>query len=184
MTRSILYLDPRPRGLEISGDPRAEFLARLAGSLGGGWLERRRFVRELKHHLEDCVADLRQAGVPEDAAVRDAIARLGDVDTIVSAARATRSPRRLSWPSVTRVPIAWIAVGAMSIVTLAAAELPQASGAKVTRLRVAPATHVGAGQASRWRHEHSRTSHQAKRRSHLSPTCRCSRNVARDRSPS
>ena len=78
------------------------------------------------------MADLRQAGVPEDAAVRDAIARLGDVDTIVSAARATRSPRRLSWPSVTRVPIAWIAVGAMSIVTLAAAELPQASGAKVS----------------------------------------------------
>jgi hypothetical protein len=99
-------------------------------------LERRRFVSELEHHLEDCVADLRQAGVPEEAAVRDALARLGDVGTIVSAARATRSTRRLSWQNVARVPIAWIAVGAMSIVTLAAVELPQASGAKVAGLRV------------------------------------------------
>ena len=99
-------------------------------------MERRRFLSELEHHLEDCVADLRQAGVPEEAAVRDALARLGDVGTIVSAARATRSTRRLSWQNVARVPIAWIAVGAMSIVTLAAVELPQASGAKVTGLRV------------------------------------------------
>lgn len=177
-----LYLRPSPRGLEISGDPRAEFLARLTESLGGGWLHRHRVVSELEQHLEDCVADLRQAGVPEEAAVRDAIARLGDVDTIVSAVRATRSTRRLSWPSVTRVAIAWIAVGAMLIVTFAAVELPQASGAKAIRLPVAPSTHVGLGPASRWRHEHSRTGHKATRRSHLPRTCRCSRDLARDRS--
>jgi hypothetical protein len=128
-------LRPRPRGQEISDDPTAQFLATLADSLGGGWLQRRRFLRELEHHLEDCVADLRQAGVPKEAAVRDALARLGDVDTIVSAARATRSTRRLSWQNVARVPIAWIAVGAMSIVTLAAVELPQASAAKVITCR-------------------------------------------------
>jgi hypothetical protein len=110
------------------------------------------------------VADLEQAGVPEDAAVHHAMRQLGDVDTIVSAVRAVRSPRRLSWQRVTRVPIAWIAVGAMSIVTLAAAELPQASGAKATTLHVAPATHVGAGQVNTWRRTHSRASHQAKGR--------------------
>jgi hypothetical protein len=42
-------------------------------------------VRELEHHLEDCVADLEGTGVPEDAAVHAAIARLGDVDAIVGA---------------------------------------------------------------------------------------------------
>lgn len=181
--RSTPYLRPRPRGLEISRDPRAEFLARLTDSLGGGWWERRRVLRELEHHLEDCVADLREAGVPEDAAVRDAIARLGDVDTIVSAVRATRPTRRLSRPNLTRVAIAWIAVGAMSIVTFAAVELPQASGAKAIRLQVAPSTHVGVGHAN-WRHEHSQTSEPAKRRTHLPRPCRCSRDVARDRSRS
>ncbi len=139
--------------MQISGDPRTEFLARLASSLGGGWLERRRLIRELEHHLEDSVADLRDAGVPEDAAVRDAMARLGDVDAIVGAVRASRATRSLSWRRVTRVPVAWIAVGAMSIVTLAAAELPQASGAKVPEFHIAPAIHVRAGQASRcYRH--------------------------------
>jgi hypothetical protein len=147
-------------------------------------LERRRFVRELEHHLEDCVADLKQAGVPEDEAVRDAMARLGDVDAIVGAVRATRSTRSLSWQSVTRVPIAWIAVGAMSIVTLAAAELPQASAAKVPGFHVARATHAGAERANSRPHEQSRTSHEAKSRSHLPLNCRCSRDLARDRSRS
>jgi hypothetical protein len=176
-----LYLHPRPRGREINGDPRTEFLARVTESLGGGWLERRRVVSELEHHLEDCVADLREAGVPEEAAVRDAMARLGDVDTIVTAVRATRSTRRLSWPGITRVAIAWIAVGAMSIVTLAAVELPQASGAKVTGVPAAASTHVAAGDAISRRHEHSRAGHEAKHRTHLRITCRCSRDVARDR---
>jgi hypothetical protein len=132
----------------------------VAGSLGGGWLKRRRFVRELEHHLEDCVADLEAAGVPEDTAVRDAIARLGDVDTILSAVRATRSTRRLSWQRVARIPIAWIAVGAMSIVTLVAAELPQASSAKVS------ADHVAAASPAR---------------NHRLGTHRCSHDLAHDR---
>lgn len=165
------YLRLSRRGLEISGDPVAEYLARLTASLDGGWLERRRVLSELEHHLEDCVADLKQAGVPEETAVGDAIARLGDVDTIVSAVRATRSTRRrLSRPAVTRVGLAWIAVGAMSIATFAGVELPQASGAKAIKLQVAPSTHVGVGQTSRWRLEHSRTGHQAKRRRHLPRT--------------
>jgi hypothetical protein len=177
-------LAPRQRGLQISGDPRAEFLAGVAGSLGGGWLERRRLVRELEHHLEDCVADLEGTGVPEDAAVHAAIARLGDVDAIVGAVRATRSTRSLSWRRVKRVPLAWIAVGAMSIVTIAAAELPQASGAKVPGFDVAPPTHLGVGDASRRHRDHRRTDPTAKRQVHLPRTCRCARDRARDRSRS
>jgi hypothetical protein len=137
----------------------------VAGSLGGGWLERRRFVRELEHHLEDCVAELRQAGAPEDAAVRDAMSRLGDVAAIVGAARAARSTRSKSWRRAGRVPIAWIAVGAMSIVTFAAAELPQASGAKVPSPQPAPATHVVHARASTTRPQRPLTRHQAKSQS-------------------
>jgi uncharacterized protein YjiS (DUF1127 family) len=177
-------LDPHLRGRQISGDPRPEFLARLAGSLGGGWLERRRFVRELGQHLEDCVAELSEAGVPEDAAVRDAMARLGDVDAIVEAVRATRSNRSLSWRRVGRVPVAWIAVGAMSIVTFAAAELPQASGAKVPGPQLAPATHAEAQKPKPLRREYTSTPGHAKSRSQQNRTCRCSRDVARGRSRS
>jgi hypothetical protein len=119
------------------------------------------------------VADLKQASVADDAAIRDAMARLGDVDAIVGAVRATRSTRSLSWRRVARVPIAWIAVGAMSIVTLAAVELPQASGAKVPGFHVAPATHVGVRPAGGRRYEPSRTGNQAKSRVHLPRTCRC-----------
>ena len=130
------------------------------------------------------MADLKQAGVAEDAAIRDAIARLGAVDAIVGAVRATRSTRAPVWRSVARVPIAWIAVGAMSIVTLAAVELPQASGAKVPAFHVAPTTHVGVQQASGSRHEHRRSSHQTTRRVQPPRTCRCSRDIARGHSPS
>jgi len=137
----------------------------VAGALGGGWLERRRLLAELEHHLEDSIAELREAGVAEDEAVRDAMARLGDADTIVGAARAARPTRSLSWRRVGRVPIAWIAVGAMSIVTLAAAELPQASGAKVPGPQPALTTHVGVRQPSRRNH-----------------ACPYSRKVARGRS--
>jgi hypothetical protein len=132
----------------------------VAGSLTGGWWERRRLVKELEHHLEDCVAELEGAGVPEEVAVHDAIARLGDVEAIVAAARATHSTRSLPWRRAKRVSLAWIAVGAMSIVTLAAAELPQASGAKVPGFHVAPAPHV-------------------KRHVQSPRTCRCSRDPAR-----
>lgn len=179
-------MDPRLRERQISGDPRPEFLAQVAGSLGGGWLERRRFVRELEHHLEDSVAELREAGVPVDAAVRDAMSRLGGVDAIVDAARATRSTRSMSWRRAGRVPIAWIAVGAMSIVTFAAAELPQASGAKVPSPQLAPATHVVQGRATTARHENTWTRHQAKSqtRQKQNRTCPCSRVVAHGRSRS
>jgi hypothetical protein len=137
----------------------------VAGSLSGGWLERRRFVRELEHHLEDSVTELRKAGVPEDAAVRDAMSRLGGVDAIVDAARAARSTRATSWRRAGRVPIAWIAVGAMSIVTFAAAELPQASGAKVPSRQPAPEPHVVRAPISTTRPAHTLTRHPAKRQS-------------------
>jgi hypothetical protein len=158
----------------ISDDPRAEFLARLTRSLGGSWWERRRIVRELEHHLEDCVADLKQTGMPEGAAVQSAMTRLGDVDAIVGAVRATRSSRRLSWQSVTRVPIAWIAVGAMSIVTLAAAELPQVSGAQATKLEPAPPTHVQVRPSSGCLHAHRSPDRKVvTHRGHLPRACRC-----------
>jgi hypothetical protein len=119
------------------------------------------------------VADLRQAGVPEEAAVRDAIARLGDADTIARAVRVTRPPRRVSWQSLTRVAIAWIAVGAMSIVTLAAIELPQASSAKVSPRQFAPPTNIGIRGASGCGREHRPTGDKAKRGTHLPRAHRC-----------
>jgi hypothetical protein len=111
------------------------------------------------------VADLTESGVPHDTAVRDAISRLGDVDAIVDAVQATRANRSMSWRRIGRVPIAWIAVGAMSIVTFAAAELPQASGAKVPGPIHAPATHAPPARPEI--------------RGQKSHTCRCSRVVAR-----
>jgi hypothetical protein len=126
-------------------------------------------LSELAHHLEDCLVDLAQAGMPEEEAVREAIARLGQVDTIVSAVRSARSPRRLSWDGVTRVATAWLAVGAMSIVTFAAIELPEAPGAKATRLQVAPSTRVGAGHVTACRHDPSTGSRQTERRNR--PRC-------------
>jgi hypothetical protein len=117
------------------------------------------------------VDELRKTGVPEDEALADAMARLGDVDSIARAFRAARSKRSLTWRRAARVPVAWLAVGAMSIVTLVAAELPQASGAKVSEFRATPPPHVTQ------RPEPSATHHH-----HKSPrTCRCSRDVARGR---
>ena len=113
------------------------------------------------------MADLTQAGKPEEEAVREAIVRLGQVETIVSAVRSTSSPHRLSWHGVTRVATAWLAVGAMSIVTFAAVELPDASGAKATRLQVGPSRRVGAGQVTLCRHDRSPTSHHAERRNQV-----------------
>lgn len=169
-------MGPHPREPRISGDPRAEFLARLADSLGGGRLARRRLLREIEDHLEDCVADLRLAGVPEDEALGDAMARLGEVDAIVGAFRATRSTRCRPWQRVARVPVAWIAVGAMSLVTLVAAELPQASGAKVSE---PPVTHARVVHATGQRPRAIVTRRHTKTNS--SRTCRCSRDVARGR---
>jgi hypothetical protein len=73
---------------------------------------------------------LKACGMVEPAAVQEALRRLGDVGTITSAFRKVR-PERAGWVRRVRSP-AWVAVGAMSLVTAWAAELPQASGAKAT----------------------------------------------------
>lgn len=115
--------------------------------------------------------------MPEDQAAADALARLGEVDAIARAFQATRSTRPRSWREVARVPVAWIAVGAMSVVTLVAAELPQASGAKVPEFPVAPVTHVRAGQATGQRPHPTVTRRTTK--TNPPSTCLCYRDVAR-----
>lgn len=113
----------------MSDDPRRRFLGALKRELPGGPLVRRRVLAEVTAHLEDILAELEAAGVAEDEAVPEALRRLGEVGTIATAFRQTQSSRRRS--SRLRSP-AWIAVGAMSLVTAWAAEIPQASGAKAT----------------------------------------------------
>jgi hypothetical protein len=85
--------------------------------------------------LDDTVTELEAGGMTETAAVQEALRRVGDVGTITSAFRQVR-PRRRRRPRLRglRSP-AWVAVGAMSLVTALAAELPQASGAKAPPLR-------------------------------------------------
>jgi hypothetical protein len=117
--------------------------------------------------------------VPEDEALGDAMVRLGEVDEIVGAFQAARSTRSRSWRGVARVPVAWIAVGAMSIVTLVAAELPQASGAKVQGPPGAPVTHVSVGQATGQRPDATVTRRHTN--TNRPRTCRCSRDVAHGR---
>lgn len=95
-------------------------------------LARRRLLSELVQHIDDSVAELEASGISSDEAIEEALRRLGDVDTIAAAVRATRSSRRSHrWAQRLRSP-AWVAVAAMSLVTAWAAELPQASGAKAT----------------------------------------------------
>jgi hypothetical protein len=95
-------------------------------------LTRRRVLREIAAHLDDIVAELEAGGRCEDAAIDEALGRLGDVGTITGAFREVRAERR-GWSRARslRSP-AWIAVGAMTLVTAWAADLPQASGAKPT----------------------------------------------------
>jgi hypothetical protein len=116
----------------VTDDPRRRFLRALKRELRGGPLTRRRVLREIAAHLDDLVAELEACGRCEDAAVAEALGRLGDVDTITSAFREVR-PGRRGWSRLRslRSP-AWAAVGAMSLVTAWAADLPQASGAKPT----------------------------------------------------
>jgi hypothetical protein len=113
-------------------DPQRCFLRAVARELRWRPLTRRRLLRELDEHLNDSVAHLQAAGLSPDQALREALARLGEVEAIVSSVRSAslagrwrRSVRRLRSP-------AWVAVGAMSLVTAWAAELPPASGAKTT----------------------------------------------------
>ena len=111
-------------------DPRAEALAELRSALPLRGRARRRVVAELEQHLEDCVSELHAEGVGEADAIAEALSRLGEPEVIASEFRALRGDRGLSWRRVAAVPTAWAAVAAMSLVTLLAAELPQASGAK------------------------------------------------------
>jgi HAAS domain-containing protein len=124
----------------VSDDPRARFVSALRRGLRCGPLKRRRVVREIAAHLDDMVAELEARGMAEPAAVQEALRRLGDVGTITSAFGEVR-PERGRWSGVRwlRSP-AWVAVGAMSLVTAWAAELPQASGAKPTSPAL-PAIH-------------------------------------------
>jgi hypothetical protein len=116
----------------VIDDPREQFVSALRHALRGGPLRRRRVAREITAHLDDTVTELKAGGMEEPAAVQEALRRIGDVDTIASAFRAVRSEtRRRSRVRWLRSP-AWVAVGAMSLVTALAAELPQASGAKPT----------------------------------------------------
>lgn len=113
-----------------SPSPRERFLRTLQEELACGRLTRRRVLREIAEHLDDLVADLRAAGVPADAAVDEALRRMGEPEVIASAfsnlRSSTRTQRRIR---ALRSP-AWVAVAAMSVVTAWAAELPPASGAK------------------------------------------------------
>ncbi len=113
-------------------DPRRSFLRALARELRWRPLARRRLLTELGQHLDDSAAELRAAGLPPDEALREALRRLGDVETIATSSRFAGGRR--GWDKTVgrlRSP-AWVAVGAMSLVTAWAAELPQASGAKAT----------------------------------------------------
>jgi hypothetical protein len=134
--------------------PRERFVSALKRGLRCGPLKRRRVIREITAHLDDTVSELEACGMPEAVAVQEAIRRVGDVGTITSAFRAVR-PERGRWSALRRLRSpAWVAVGAMSLVTAGAAELPQASGAKA-RTPAVPAIHS--------RHV-SRTSERERRR--------------------
>lgn len=124
----------------MSDDPRARFLSALKRELRCGPLRRRRVLGEIAAHLDDTVAELEACGLDRAAAVAEALRRLGDVGTITAAFRGIR-PGRQRWSRARwlRSP-AWVAVGAMSLVTAWAAELPQASGAKATTPAL-PAIH-------------------------------------------
>jgi hypothetical protein len=113
-----------------SGDPQADFLRSLRRSLPGGWLFRRRVICEIRQHLEDSIADTQAHGVPTEIAIRDALARLGEVELIAGSFHAAEADRLGFRRRLAALPTAWFAVIAMSGVTLWAIELPQASGAK------------------------------------------------------
>jgi hypothetical protein len=113
----------------VSDDPRERFVSALARGLRCGPLRRRRVIREITAHLDDTVTELEAGGMPEDAAVQEALRRIGDVGSITSAFLEARPQRRRLAVRGLRSP-AWVAVGAMTLVTALAAELPPASGAK------------------------------------------------------
>jgi hypothetical protein len=124
----------------VTDDPRERFVRALRRGLRGGPRRRRRVVREVTAHLDDLVRELEAGGMSRPVAVREALRRLGDVGTIAAAFREAR-PERERWAGLRRLRSpAWVAVGAMSLVTAWAAELPPASGAKA-RTPALPAMH-------------------------------------------
>jgi hypothetical protein len=121
----------------VSDDLRQQYLRALKRELRWRVLARGRVVREIAAHVDDTVAELEAGGLDAAAAVEEALRRVGDVRTITTAfrqMRPVRQRRRLRSP-------AWVAVGAMSLVTAWAAELPPASGAKATTAGIAVARH-------------------------------------------
>jgi hypothetical protein len=130
----------------VTDDPRERFVRTLKRGLRCGPLKRRRVLREITAHLDDTLTELKASGMAEPAAVQEALRRLGDVGTITSAFRKVR-PERARWVRRLRSP-AWVVVGAMSLVTAWAAELPQASGAKATT-PAAHARHLGSRHLAR-----------------------------------
>ena len=123
----------------------SSYLRTLTRELRWRPLARRRLVVELSAHLDESAAELRAAGMTGDDAAAEAVRRLGDPESVVAACRlAGRHPRWNLRGRRLRSP-AWLAVGAMSLVTAWAAELPQASGAKTTtsaiRARPGPGHH-------------------------------------------
>jgi DNA-binding transcriptional ArsR family regulator len=144
----------------VTDDPRERFVRALRRGLRCGPLKRRRVLREITAHLDDTVAELQASGMTEPASVQEALRRLGDAGAITSAFRKvrpgrSRSVRRLRSP-------AWVAVGAMSLVTAWAAELPQASGAKATT-PISHSRHLGSRRLAGPR-DHARPGDRAHRR--------------------
>lgn len=122
----------------MSDDPRDQFVKALRRALRCGPVRRRRVMREVRAHLDDTVTELEASGMDETEAVQEALRRLGEVATITSAFREARTRRRGAPRGRSLRSPAWVAVGAMSLVTALAAELPQASGAKAN----APSVHA------------------------------------------
>lgn len=127
-----------------NGDPRQSVLDALAAELRCGPRARRRILIELADHIDDAVDNLRGAGMPQDEAMREAVQRLGDPQSIANAfADSWAETGRLSRLR-SRRSLAWVAVAAMSVVMACAAELPQASGAKPPARVRPPARHFAA----------------------------------------
>lgn len=144
----------------MSDDPRERFLSALKRGLRCGPLRRRRVLREIAAHLDDTVSELTASGMAEPAAVQEALRRVGDVGAITSAFREVR-PAPGRWSGMRRLYApAWVAVGAMSLVTAWVAELPQASGARPTTpaLYTIQSRHLASPGRDEHRRAHDRSS--------------------------
>jgi hypothetical protein len=113
-------------------DPRPSVLRAVGRELRWRPAARRRLLMELEHHIDDTADALQQSGLPRNEATQEALRRLGDADTILRVVHAAHTPQRWRQGLRRLRSPAWIAVGAVSLVAVWAAELPQASGAKPT----------------------------------------------------